>query len=55
MMRMSRIDRVLQAMRERGLKQMIVSDPQSIWYLTGVDAGIRPQLQSLAGPFHRTE
>ena len=31
-----RIDRVLAAMRARGLTQMIVSDPQSIDYLTGV-------------------
>ena len=30
MMKMERIDRVLQAMQERGLTQMIVCDPQSI-------------------------
>lgn len=30
-----RIARVLEAMAEMGLKQMIVSDPDSIWYLTG--------------------
>ena len=36
MMKMERIDRVLQAMQERGLTQMIVCDPQSIDYLTGV-------------------
>ena len=33
----SRLDRVLEKMRDRGLKQMIVSDPRSIWYLTGVE------------------
>lgn len=31
----ARIDRVLQAMKAMGLEQMIVSDPDSIWYLTG--------------------
>ena len=32
-----RIERVLEKMKARGLTQMIVSDPKSIWYLTGVD------------------
>ena len=32
-----RIERVIEHMKARGLKQMIVSDPRSIWYLTGVD------------------
>lgn len=32
-----RIERVVDALREKGLTQMIVSDPMSIWYLTGVD------------------
>ena len=32
-----RIERVLEHMRGRGLSQMLVSDPKSIWYLTGVD------------------
>ncbi len=32
----SRIDRVLDNMKAQGLTQMIVSDPKSIWYLTGV-------------------
>lgn len=36
-MEQKRIDRVLQAMKEQSLTQLIVSDPQSIWYLTGVD------------------
>lgn len=35
-MEMERIGRVLQAMQDRGLAQMIVCDPQSIDYLTGV-------------------
>lgn len=32
-----RIERVLAALEAKGLSQMIVSDPKSIWYLTGVD------------------
>ena len=32
-----RIDRVLAAMEAMGLEQMLVSDPDSIWYLTGYD------------------
>ncbi len=35
-MSLERIGRVLEAMRRRGLVQMLVSDPQSICYLTGV-------------------
>ena len=35
-MQNNRIARVLQAMQAQGLTQMIVSDPQSIDYLTGV-------------------
>lgn len=35
-METERIDRVLQAMKAKGLTQMIVCDPQSIDYLTGV-------------------
>lgn len=35
-MEMKRIERVLQAMESKGLTQMIVCDPQSIDYLTGV-------------------
>lgn len=46
-MRMERIDRVLYAMRERNLSQMIVSDPQSIWYLTGVDVAPYERLFAL--------
>ncbi|MBQ8917570.1 MAG: aminopeptidase P family N-terminal domain-containing protein, partial [Oscillospiraceae bacterium] len=30
-----RIRRVLEALEQMGLEQMIVSDPDSIWYLTG--------------------
>ena len=33
----SRIERVKENMGKRGLKQMMVSDPKSIWYLTGVE------------------
>lgn len=33
----ARIQKVLSAMREMGLEQMLVSDPDSIWYLTGYD------------------
>ncbi len=33
----TRIERVLAAMKEQGLTQMVVSDPRSIWYLTGVE------------------
>ncbi len=33
----ARIRRVLAAMEARGLEQMLVSDPQSIWYLTGYE------------------
>ena len=32
-----RISRVLAAMERMGLEQMLVSDPDSIWYLTGYD------------------
>ena len=32
-----RIKRVLAAMEQMGLEQMLVSDPDSIWYLTGYD------------------
>ena len=30
-----RIKKVLAAMEEMGLEQMLVSNPNSIWYLTG--------------------
>ena len=30
-----RIEKVLAAMAEMGLDQMLVSNPNSIWYLTG--------------------
>lgn len=33
----TRMERVVDALRENGLTQMIVSDPMSIWYLTGVE------------------
>lgn len=43
----NRIDRVLHAMKENKLSQMIVSDPQSIWYLTGVDVAPYERLFAL--------
>ena len=33
----ARIETVLASMREMGLEQMLISDPDSIWYLTGYD------------------
>lgn len=33
---MTRIDRVLKAMEEQGLRQMLVTDPVSIFYMTGI-------------------
>ena len=30
-----RIEKVLAAMEDMGLEQMLVSNPNSIWYLTG--------------------
>ena len=36
-MKMQRIERVRAALRAQGLTQMIVCDPKSVWYLTGVD------------------
>ena len=35
-MRQSRVDRVLAALKEMGLSQMLIVDPMSIYYLTGV-------------------
>lgn len=46
-MEISRIERVLQAMAQQNLKQMIVSDPMSIWYLTGVDVAPYERLFAL--------
>ena len=45
-MEYQRIERVLKKMEERGLRQMIVSDPLGIRYLTGVD--IQPMERLLA-------
>lgn len=36
-MNQKRIDAVLEKMQKDNLEQMIVSEPCSIWYLTGVD------------------
>ena len=38
-MELSRIDRVLAEMKKIGLEQMLVADPLSIFYLTGVSVG----------------
>lgn len=35
-MRQNRVERILKALRERGLSQMLIVDPMSIFYLTGV-------------------
>ena len=35
-MKTERIERVRAALRAQGLTQMIVCDPKSVWYLTGV-------------------
>lgn len=37
MMYQERLGRVLDGLEAMGLRQMIVSDPRSIWYLTGID------------------
>lgn len=36
MMKQNRVDRVLKALKEMGLSQMLIVDPMSIYYLTGV-------------------
>lgn len=46
-MEKNRMERVLEAMKIQGLNQMIVSDPQSIWYLTGVDVAPYERLFAL--------
>lgn len=33
---MTRVDRVMKAMEEQGLSQMLVSDPASVFYMTGI-------------------
>ena len=35
-MNQNRMERVLQAMREEGLSQILIVDPMSVYYLTGV-------------------
>lgn len=46
-METSRIDRVLAEMKKMGLEQMLVSDPLSIFYLTGVSIGPGERLYAL--------
>ena len=41
MLKTERMDRVRAALRAQGLTQMIVCDPKSVWYLTGV--AVEPQ------------
>lgn len=43
----TRKERVIAALQEKGLTQMIVSDPMSIWYLTGVDVDPYERLYAL--------
>lgn len=46
-MHQERIERVLAAMQAMGLEQMLVSDPDSIWYLTGYDVAPFERLYAL--------
>ena len=46
-METSRIDRVLAEMKNKGLEQMLVADPMSILYLTGVSVGPGERLYAL--------
>lgn len=46
-MNLERVERVLRAMKEKNLEQLIVSDPKSIWYLTGVDVAPFERLLAL--------
>ena len=45
-----RIERVRAAMQVQGLTQMIVSDPKSVWYLTGVEVEPYERLLALYLP-----
>ena len=45
-----RIERVRAAMQAQGLTQMIVSDPKSVWYLTGVEVEPYERLLALYLP-----
>ena len=35
-MKQNRVDRIMAALKEMGLHQMLIVDPMSIYYLTGV-------------------
>ena len=50
-MKTERIDRVRTALRAAGLTQMIVCDPKSIWYLTGVCVDPYERLLALYLPY----
>ena len=42
-----RVDQVIEKMKADGLKQILVSEPCSIYYLTGVDVGPGERLFAL--------
>ncbi len=44
---MTRLERVMHELKTKGLTQMIVCDPDSIWYLTGVDVAPYERLFAL--------
>ena len=48
-MKTERIDRVRTALCAAGLTQMIVCDPKSIWYLTGVSVDPYERLLAMNG------
>ena len=50
MLKTERMDRVRAALRAQGLTQMIVCDPKSVWYLTGVAVEPYERLLSLYLP-----
>ncbi|SDW56674.1 Xaa-Pro dipeptidase [Lachnospiraceae bacterium KHCPX20] len=44
---MTRLQRVMNELEKHGLKQMIICDPDSIWYLTGIDVAPYERLFAL--------
>ena len=38
-MKQKRVERIMEALKEMGLTQMLIVDPMSIYYLTGGPAG----------------
>ena len=53
MLKTERMDRVRAALRAQGLTQMIVCDPKSVWYLTGVAVEPYERLLALYLPWQR--